>query len=484
VSSALAEHRPLTMPVYAEGTGGWRRRSPWVAWLEGFAVRHRDKLVWVHVSMFFGFMALMIGPLLLPPPPDGATFYNNFTTFANFVIWGLWFPLVFVSVIFTGRSWCGILCPLGASSEWANRVGLKRPVPRWVRWEGTPVVSFVVITVLAQTVDARGFPQGIAVVFGLAFACAVVLGFSYGQGRNKRPWCRHMCPIGLMLGVFSRIGAVQFVPKRPQPGGDAYTEKGACPTMIDLRRKEESRHCIECFRCVSPKASGGLALVLRKPGTEVAQIRRHNPNAAEIWFLFLATGLALGGFLWLILPQYEVLRQAVGVWAIDRGWDSIGTPGPSWLMSVHSQGREVYTWLDFFMITSFMLACAALLTAVLTLLTVSSSWVAGRLGADLDLRRRFVEQAYAYMPVAMVSLVVGLGGELFDAIQRAGMPLWAVAAVKVTLFSLGMAWSLTLGYRLIGAQGLAGARRPLALLPLLVGVTFVGLAWWPAIFGA
>jgi hypothetical protein len=121
---------------------------------------------------------------------------------------------------------------------------------------------------------------------------------------------------------------------------------------------------------------------------------------------------------------------------------------------------------------------------VLTLLTVSSSWVAGRLGADLDLRRRFVEQAYAYMPVAMVSLVVGLGGELFDAIQRAGMPLWAVAAVKVTLFSLGMAWSLTLGYRLIGAQGLAGARRPLALLPLLVGVTFVGLAWWPAIFGA
>lgn len=484
MNSVTTTQIPLTIPVRVEGERSWRQRSPWVARLEAFMVRHRSKLAWLHVAMFFGFMALMIVPLWLPLPPDGATFYNNFTTFANFVIWGLWFPLVFVSVIFTGRSWCGILCPLGASSEWANRIGLKRPVPRWVRWEGTPVVSFIVITVLAQTVDARGFPQGIAVVFGLAFACAVVLGFAYGQGRNKRPWCRHMCPIGLMLGVFSRIGAVQFVPKRPQPGGDAYTQKGVCPTMIDLKRKEESRHCIECFRCVSPKAHGGLALALRKPGTEVADIRHHNPNAAEIWFLFLATGLAMGGFLWLILPQYGALRQTIGVWAIDRGWDWLGNSGPWWLMSVHPQGREVYTWLDFFTISGFMLAFAALLTIVLTLLTGFSSWIAGRFGADLDLRRRFVEQAYAYMPVAMVSLVVGLGSELFDAIHVAGLSSWAVSATKIVLFGLGTLWSMVLGYRLVGAQGLAGIQRLLTLLPLLAGVAFVGLNWWPAIFGA
>ena len=475
--------RPFPIPLRVETAPDWRQRPAWVRRIEAFAVRHRSKLAWVHVAMFFGFMALMIVPLFLPEPGDGATFRNDFTLFASFVIWGLWFPLVFVSVVFTGRSWCGILCPLGASSEWANRDGLRRPVPRWVRWEGTPVVSFVVITILAQTVDARGFPQGIAVVFGLAFACAVVLGFVYGQGRNKRPWCRHMCPIGLMLGVFSRLGAVQFAPKQPRPGGDAYAEKGVCPTMIAIQRKEESRHCIECFRCVNPGGRGGLALVLRKPGTEVAEIRRHNPNAAEIWFLFLATGLALGGFLWLILPQYDAIRQAVGTWAIDRGWDWIGTPGPWWLMSVHRNGREVYTWLDFLTITGFMLGCAVLLAAVLTLLTALSSGLSGRLGADLDGRRRFVEQAYAYMPVAMVSLVVGLGGELFDALAQAGLPMRAVALVKVALFALGMVWSIALGRRLLGAQGLAGLRRCLALLPLLAGVGLVGLAWWPAIFG-
>lgn len=451
--------------------------------IERFVDRHRNKLAWIHVAMFFGFMALMIVPLLLPLPSDGAKFYDNFTLFANFVIWGLWFPLVFVSVIFTGRSWCGVLCPLGACSEWANRVGLKRPVPRWVRWQGTPVVSFMVITILAQTVDARGFPQGIAVVFGLAFACAVILGFVYGAGKSQRAWCRHMCPIGLMLGVFSRIGAVQFAPKQPRPGGDRYTEKGLCPTMIDISRKTESRHCIECFRCVYAHTRGGLKLVLRWPGTEVAQIRQHNPNAAEIWFLFLATGLSLGGFLWLILPQYTALRQAIGTWTIERGWYWIGSAGPSWLMSVHPAGREVYTWLDFLMITGFMLACAAAVSAALFALTAASSWIAGRVGADLQFKQRVVEHAYAYMPVAMVSLVIGLGGELFEALPLLGVPASLIPATKLVLFALGMAWSLWLGRGLLGGEGLRGPRRLLALLPLLAGVGVTGLMWWPAIFG-
>ncbi len=450
--------------------------------IEAWAVRHRDKLAWVHVAMFLAFMGLMVVPLLLPDPADGATVADNFTLFANFVIWGVWFPLVFVSVIFTGRSWCGVFCPMGACSEWANRAGLKRPVPKWVRWEGTPIVSFVVITVLAQTVDARDFPQGAAVVFGLALACAIVLGFAYGQGGNKRPWCRHMCPIGLMLGVFSRIGAVQFAAKQPRPGGDAYAEKGVCPTMIDIGRKTESRHCIECFRCVNPAARGGLTLVARRPGDEVAHIRRHNPNAAEVWFLFLATGLALGGFLWLTLPQYQILRRTVGDWAINHGWYWIGMPGPWWLMSIHHAGREVYTWLDFFTISAFMLACAGLLTAILALLTALSGRLAGRLGADLDHRKRFVEHAYAYMPVAMVSLVIGLGDKLFTMLTVLGLPHGAPAVAKATLFALGVAWSVVLGHRLLGGEGLRGAKRWLALAPLVIGIAAIGFAWSAAIF--
>jgi hypothetical protein len=460
-----------------------RAQGPWAQQAEKFITDHRNVLHWIHVGMFFGFMALMLVPLVLPTPDSQATFYNNFTAFANFIIWGLWFPLVFVSVIFTGRSWCGVLCPLGASSEWANRVGLKRPVPRWVRWQGTPIVSFVMITILAQTVGARDYATGIAEVFGMTFVCAVLLGLMYGDGRSKRAWCRHMCPIGLMLGVFSRIGAVQFTPKLPRPGGDAYAQKGVCPTMIDINRKEESRHCIECFRCVHPKARGGLKMIFRKPGEEVVNIREHNPNAAEIVFLFVATGLSLGGFLWLVLPQYQTLRQWVGTWFIDHGWYWIGTSGPAWLMSVHPENHEMFNWLDFIMIVGFMLACALVLSVILTTLTAISSWISGRLGGNQTGRKRLVELAYAYMPVAMLSLVIGLGGKLFDALALSGLSPMTLAVIKAVLFGLSVLWSLQIGYKLLHKQGLAGTRRVLALLPMLAGIAVIGVAWSPALFG-
>jgi hypothetical protein len=65
---------------------------------------------------------------------------------------------------------------------------------------------------------------------------AIAIGGLYG--RKKRVWCRHLCPIGRVLGLYSRLGAVQFTPKIRLPGGDAYSQKGACPTMIDLPRKK------------------------------------------------------------------------------------------------------------------------------------------------------------------------------------------------------------------------------------------------------
>ncbi|MFZ0486500.1 MAG: 4Fe-4S binding protein, partial [Arenicellales bacterium] len=345
------------------------------AWVERAGVRLRPWLPWVHAGMFVVFLVLLVGPVFLPED----TLTSELGDLGNWLIWGIWFPLVFVSVLFSGRSWCGVLCPMGAASEWVNRMGLKRPVPGWLRWEGTPVVSFVLITILGQTVGVRDYPDALLEVFGGTLVAALVIGFLYG--RSKRAWCRHACPIGLLLGVFSRLGIVQFTPKHKKPGGDAYTTKGMCPTMIDIPRKEESRHCIECFRCVHPDRKGGLMVRLRHPGEEIEAIREHHPNAAEVAFLFLGTGVSLGGFLWLVLPSYQAWRQAVGEWAIDQGAYWIGQPGPWWLMSVHPAQREVFNWLDFSMIVGYMSGWMLVVAAVLSLTTVLAAAAAGRLGA-------------------------------------------------------------------------------------------------------
>lgn len=459
-----------------EQSGLWPTVS---ARLEEFFVRHREKLVWLHGLMFLFFLAVIVLPLFLPEAAEDATPLNDFTRFANFAMWGLWFPLIFLSVIFTGRSWCGLLCPMGAASEWANKKGLQRAIPAWVRWEGTPIVSFLLITILGQTVGVRDHPEAMAEVFGGTMLLAILVGFVYGK--KKRAWCRHMCPIGLLLGVFSRIGMVQFAPKRPRAGGDRFTEKTVCPTMIDIPRKEESRHCIECFRCVQPKARGGLFMRLRHPGREIERIRSHNPNPFEIWFLFLGTGIALGGFLWLVLPQYQALRRTLGEWLINLEWYWIGDAGPAWLMSVHPERREVFNWLDFFTIVGFMVGCMLLITLVLGLTTTLSAWLSGKMGGDKNFRARFVELGYQYAPVAMVSLIIGLGAALFE-------PFLAIDAAmpgmsKLALFVGSIFWSLWLGWKILAHQGLNPFNRLLPLFPGLLGSLAVGVAWWPGIFG-
>ncbi len=449
--------------------------------IEIFFFEHRNKLKIVHAGMFILFLAIVLGPVFLPDPPEDANPLTHFTTFANYVMWGLWFPLVFLSVIFTGRSWCGIMCPMGAASEWANGVGLKRAIPRWLSWEGTPIVSFLFITVLGQTVGVRDHPEAIAEVFGGTILMAIVIGYFYGK--RKRAWCRHMCPIGLLLGVFSRIGAVQFTPKRKAPGGDRWTEKGVCPTMIDLPRKEESRHCIECFRCVNPNAKGTVAMRLRPPGEEVENIRDHHPNGWEIIFFFLGTGIAIGGFLWLILPHYMTLRLGIAEFFIDREQFWVGDPGPSWLMSVHPDRREVFNWIDFFSIITFMSGFMVLFSCVLTITTGISAWLSGKFGGDKTFRSRFIELGYQYAPIAMVSLVIGLGSELFNVFGWMGFGEEIIGWSKGILFGAAWFWCIRLGYKILENQGVKESNRWLAMVPGTFGSLMVGLAWWPAIFG-
>ncbi len=458
---------------------------PFLRKIEAFMYRHRSLLNVVHVVMFIFFLALLIVPLCLPIPTEGSTLFNNLTVLSLFLIWGLWFPFVFISVIFTGRSWCGLLCPLGACSQWANQYGLKREIPRWLRWEGVPIVSFLIVTVLGQTLDVRDEPSGLAILFGIIFLAAILMGWLYGKGGKKRSWCRHACPIGLLLGVFSRLGMVQFTPKQvwskiSKKKDPRYAEQGICPTMIAINQKDESRHCIECFRCVKPSSAGGLFVELRAPGAEIETIKKHHPNLSEVLFIFMGTGIALGGFLWLILPIYQTLRQWLGTWFIEQGWYWIGNSGPSFLMSVHPAQGQSYNWLDFIMIVGFMFVFMLMSLAVLTLTNSLSSLLCKN--AVSTFRERFTILGYQYAPVAMMSLLIGLGDLLFKTLEiNFGGAL--TEGIKISLLLLSLGWSGWLGWRLLKDYA-TGWKRSIAMLPGVAGATLVVLAWWPAIFGS
>ncbi|MDX1737376.1 MAG: 4Fe-4S binding protein, partial [Alphaproteobacteria bacterium] len=325
-------------------------------------------------------------------------------------------------------------------SEWINRFGVKQKIPSWIKWEGTPIISFMIVTIWAQTIGARDHPAATSLIFVSTFIFALIIGYLYGK--NKRVWCRHLCPIGLLLGVYSRLGIFQIYPKKKRERLTRYSEKGICPTLIDLPSKDESRHCIACTKCLNPTAKGGMKLLLRRPGEEIEAIAENNPNLSELVFLFLGSGMALGGILWIILPEYQIFRQELGIWFLIQGFDWIGQVGPSWLVSVHPEDREVFIWLDFVAISSFMILTSLVMAIVMSLSTLLSAWLLLTISPTKErVKMLFLKLGYQFMPLCMAGLLLGLGTEMFSILSLLGLSDVAITNIRTTLLVLSAFWS-------------------------------------------
>ena len=433
--------------------------------IEKFLVRNRERFGYIHFGMFILFMSLFLIPPFLPAPPEEAKPWNNFVLFAKFAVWGLWFPLILASVIIFGRAWCGLFCPQGALSEFLNKRGEDRAIPKWLRWEGTPIMSFIIITVLGQLVAVRDYPKPMLLIFGGTTIIAALLGYRYTKGR--RVWCRNLCPVGLLLGIFSRLGMIGI------ERGEKNGARVVCPLYINLHTKVASRHCIECLRCVNPETPGTLRINLRRPGKEIEEIRGREPDIYEVIFLFLATGLALGGFHWLVNPFYIKFKMAVGTLLLNMGLgEFIGRSGPWWVMVNYPERGDVFNWLDFISVASFMLSSMLLFGGILFFLTILSSVLLRE--EDKSIMEKVSIIGYTYTPVALLSLILGLGAELFSLSHLVGLGDGTVKVIKLLILSVGVIWSLYLSYRLTN-------RQLLPQIPNTIGVALVAWAWYAVI---
>ena len=60
---------------------------------------------WIVVVVY---AALVVVPAFLPLPADDARALDNFTVFAQWMFWGVWWPFVILSMFVAGA--CGAAC--------------------------------------------------------------------------------------------------------------------------------------------------------------------------------------------------------------------------------------------------------------------------------------------------------------------------------------------------------------------------------------
>ncbi len=123
------------------------------------------------------------------------------TNMGNLIVWSFWWPAIVFLAIFFGRVWC-MVCPVEIITSFFARIGLKRQRPGWIL-SGWGITVFYVLILFVGI-------QGFAIhrnPFYMALYLLAIAGVSIISGLifEKNTFCRYLCPVGYMLGLYSRL---------------------------------------------------------------------------------------------------------------------------------------------------------------------------------------------------------------------------------------------------------------------------------------
>jgi len=446
-----------------------RRRNGWLQSFGDAMQRHRSVIQGIQWTVVLFYLALVAYPAFRPLPPEQAHVYDNLTLFAQFVFWGIWWPFVMVSMMLMGRVWCGVFCPEGALTEFASRHGLGRAIPKWIRWGGWPFVAFAMTTVFGQLVSVYEYPKATLLILGGSTVMAVGVGLVYGRG--KRVWCRHLCPANGVFALLARLAPVHF---RADAGAwrqaPSHTPAVNCAPLVDVRHLASASACHACGRCSGHRDA--VRLETRSPNQEVLSLKAPQASRWEVMTLVYGVlGIAIGAFQWSGSPWFVAIKQAAAGWLVghDSFW-LLQNNAPWWLLTHYPGVNDVFTWLDGLLILFYIGATALALGSWI----LSWLFVAQRILRHEGLMWRL---AYSLIPLAGVSVFLGLSMLTVTMLKAEGLTLAWVTPVRAGLLMLATAWSLWLAARLIGTLPVAGGRRHLALAAVVPAMAVVPAAW-------
>ncbi|MCC7017427.1 MAG: 4Fe-4S binding protein [Rhodospirillales bacterium] len=440
-----------------------------LARLGDWMAAHRRGLAAIQWGMVAFYLVLLVWPALLPLPGDGARILDNLARFAQFVFWGVWWPLVMVSMLLVGRVWCGVFCPEGALTEWISRFGAGRGVPRWLAWPGWPLTAFAATTVYGQLVTVYEYPKATLLVLGGSTVAALAVGLIYGRGR--RVWCRHLCPANGVFALLSRLASLSFRVDReawrraPRPPAPVI-----CPPLVNIRAMTGNGPCHMCGRCSGHRDA--VRLAARRPNRDVlTQI----PNDDASWEIGLLTfglmGLATGAFHWAGSRVFVAVKQALASWLVDHGAAGLLSSDIPWFVLTHyPEAGDVFTWLDGLCILLYIGTAAALIG--------SAAFVGLELGARSAGAGAGVGRwrlGYALLPVAAAGLVLGLSGLTVAQLRGDGIAVPFLSELRVAVLTGSWAWTGWLAWRLLASAPMV--RRLAAWVAVMAGASVHTAAW-------
>ena len=424
------------------------------------------------VVLFYG--VLVIVPALLPLPDEASRVFTHLTVFAQFVFWGIWWPFVLLSMVLVGRAWCGVLCPEGALTEWVSGKGRNRPIPRWMRWGGWPFVAFVGTTIYGQMVSVYQYPKAVLLVLGGSTLAAMGVGYLYG--REKRVWCKYLCPVNGVFGLLSKLSPLHFKVNvgawRTSYRNPIRIQPINCAPLVAIRKMEGASDCHMCGRCSGHRDA--ITLSSRSPNHEIVSLGKDLANGWQtVLILFGLFGVAIGAFQWTVNPHFIETKQRLAEWLIERNimWP-FDENAPWWLLTSYPDQRDVFSWLDGSLLIGYMLGMGLLMGVCLTVLLALAIRMLGPWQ-----RQRFYHLSQALIPLAGCGVFLGLSALTVNLLKNEGIPVFWANNVRLLLLTGANLWALWLATSICQRYASSLARCSSALAAFCLALLMIDYAW-------
>ena len=461
--TALGPPRPRFSAALAQ-FGEWLRRNQKLI----------QRLQW---GVVLAYLVLVSVPAFLPLPERAAHLWTNFTLFAQFAFWGVWWPFVLISMVLVGRAWCGIFCPEGALTEMASRHSRGLSVPRWLTWKGWPFVAFVLTTVYGQMISVYQYPKPALLILGGSTAGAIAVGFLYG--RNKRVWCRYLCPVSGVFGLLAKLAPVHFrvdeaAWARSRHAHNAGVTPVNCAPLVPLRTMKGNHDCHMCGRCSGFRDA--IELGARSPNHEIVEVAGAAPKPVEtLLIVFGLMGVATGAFHWSASPWYIDVKQALATWLIDLGalWP-LQPSAPWWIFTNYPDVNDQLTLLDGAVLLFYIAATALVIGALVCGCLYAATRCLGPWSAA-----RFHHFAQSLIPIAACGVFLGLSATTVSLLRTEGVPLGFVGFLRAFLLAGAALWSIWLGWKIAGRAAASLPRRAGAGFSVALAAGIGVFSWAP-----
>ncbi len=205
------------------------------------------------------------------------------SSFQNFILLGLgaefkihtilWFVGIVAVTYLFGRVWCGWICHLGALQEFiysSDRFDFfkgkrAQEIMRWIRY----VLFAALIIQLISTKEIlfnRVDPFKVAFNLSSYYTAGwILLGILLISSLFVyRPFCRAVCPVGLLLGWTNRLPGASIIGRNKHCTGCLSCRKVCRTQAIDEYANVSSPDCIMCGDCLDSCKKEGLSFFRKK----------------------------------------------------------------------------------------------------------------------------------------------------------------------------------------------------------------------------